>query len=121
MEKQSQHLTQGENGRSKSGYTILLKANLTLPVTCTSGNQFQAHSGVKEDHAFTETWIQKCKRIQPGNKQTQGRKAKPASGATEQPSPDGSHGDIRQVDGIGREVIKKQGKLGKQAHREVNE
>lgn len=65
--------------------------------------------------------MQKCKHIQPGNKQTQGQKATAASGAMEQPSPDGSHGDIRQVDGIGREVIKKQGKLGKQPHREVNE
>lgn len=78
--------------------------------------------GGKRANAFAETWIQKCMHTQPGSKQTHRQKGtQAASGATEQPSPDGSHGYIRQVDGIGGEVMKKQGKLGKQPHREVNE
>lgn len=58
---------------------------------------------------------------QPGSEQTQRQKAKAASGTMEKPSPDGSHGYIRQVDRIGREVMKKQGKLRKRPHRKVNE
>lgn len=58
---------------------------------------------------------------QPGCKQTHRQKAQATSGTMEQPSPDGSHDYIRQVDGIGGEVMKKQGKLGKRPHTEVNE
>lgn len=50
--------------------------------------------------------------MQPGSEQTQTER-KAASGTMEQPSPDGSHGYIRQVGGIGGEEMKKQGQLGK--------
>lgn len=49
---------------------------------------------------------------QPGGKQTHGQKAKAASGTLEQPSPDGSHGYVRQVDRIGGEENEEAGKSG---------